>query len=400
MAEPGAGKRRPALRARLWRAGQSARVAAGRLTGRVGAPEPTTTGEACPDVGAWAAEHQGAVPRQLFAGRDLVRSLPHTVEPAVAEVYLQRTTDHLGARYRVPVRGARIVGDRGLVVLPDGSASVESVYVTEQLEQVPEFASPRRVPVRRLPGDHYSLLVPWVRQFNYYHWCHDSLLRLHDVLDDLPAQTRFVVPGWLRPVQYETLGLLGIGKDRLVHCTGMTTLELETLHFATWTTLSGHHRGEADRWLSGRFLDALGVAPRGEGRRLFVSRRHARRKTANEAEVVALLDEFGFEVVVAEELSFAEQAARFAEAAVIVGSHGAGLYNMTFAPPGAVVVDMIGESHLFNGFIYWSMALEAGHEYWYFLTESSAVEGDQSDTVIPLGKLEATLLGAGVDRRR
>ncbi|MFO1537085.1 MAG: glycosyltransferase family 61 protein [Actinomycetota bacterium] len=388
------------VRSAVWRTGQFARVRAGRVAGRIGRPEPTTTGVHCDDVAAWAARHQGARPRRLSEAREVVRRPPRTLDPVVSEFFARRAPEHHPARDLVPVDGARVVGAAGMVVLPDGSVAVESLVVPRFLDEVPELVAPRRVPVQRRPGDHFSLLVPWAQDFNHYHWCHDSLLRLHDVLDHLPSDTHFLVPGWLRPVQLETLSLLGIGRDRLVPVTGLVMLELGTLHHVGQGTVPGSHEAAAERWLSDRFRAATGCATARTGRRVYVSRRSARRATVNEAAVVALLDEFGFEVVVAEALSVGAQVQRFAEAAVIVGGHGAGLYNMVHAAPGAVVVDMVDRYHLEYAPVFRSLAEELGHEYWYLTTDIPVDRGPQSDSVVPVEQLEATLLAAGLDRRR
>jgi capsular polysaccharide biosynthesis protein len=81
----------------------------------------------------------------------------------------------------------------------------------------------------------------------------------------------------------------------------------------------------------------------------------------------------------------------FAQAAVLVTPHGAGLTNMLFAAPGLQVVEMVEPSMLDVAYIYWAMADELGHDYWYFVTESVARPGFPNDSTIPLDKLTATL---------
>ncbi len=387
------------VRSWLWKRSRSGRVLVDRLRGRLGPAEPTTSGRICRDVAAWSSEHQGARPRELFPGREVVRRPPGTVEPSVDPVFTDRLHHRHGRRYITPVDGARLVGSAGLVVLPDRSAAVESVFWDHILETIPEFATPSRRSVERRRGPHFSLLVPWTHRSNFYHWFHDSLLRLHDVIDDLPDDTSYLVPGWMQPFQYETLALFGIGRDRLVHCTGHTIIDMETLHFATATSASGHHRAEADRWLSQRMRTALGVDADGGDRRIYLSRRNASRRVANESDVVDLLADFGFEVVVPDTLSLREQVVTFAQASTIVGAHGAALYNMIHSPEGAVVIDMIGPSLLRNGYIFWNQAQELGHDYWYLKTSSTDPADGQADTVVPLDRLEATLAAAGISRR-
>ena len=53
-----------------------------------------------------------------------------------------------------------------------------------------------------------------------------------------------------------------------------------------------------------------------------------------------MLEPQGFERVVPGEMTVAAQIAAFSAARVIVAAHGAGLTNMIFTPPGAVIVDI------------------------------------------------------------
>ena len=372
---------------------------AGRLSGRIGRSETVVSGAICPDVESWAAEHQGAESRELLAGRASVRTPPGTLEPTLLPAFTARMRHDHGRRYVVAVRDARIVGTSGLVVLPDGQAAVESVFDAPTLAGLPEFTHPQDLPVEHVRGAAVSLLVPWASVFNHYHWLHDSVLRLHDLIDTLPPRTSVVVPGWLRPVQVETLALVGVDRSRLVRCTGRTTLAPETLHFATEVSVSGYHRGEADRWLAERMRATLGLGEPGGDRRLYLSRRHRRRRVANEDAVLALLEPLGFEAVAPERLSLRDQVALFGQASVIVGPHGAALHNMIHAAPGAVVVDLVGPSLVDNAYIFWNQAQELGHDYWYLTTTALDADDPQADTVVPVDVLAATLAAAGIRSR-
>ena len=75
-------------------------------------------------------------------------------------------------------------------------------------------------------------------------------------------------------------------------------------------------------------------------RRLYVSRRDASfRRVLNEAEIMPLLRQHGFEEVAMSDLSVAEQAKLFSEAAVLVGPNGSAFANLVFANPACRVIE-------------------------------------------------------------
>jgi capsular polysaccharide biosynthesis protein len=107
-------------------------------------------------------------------------------------------------------------------------------------------------------------------------------------------------------------------------------------------------------------------AARGGGRRLYVSRRTAAaRNVLNEDEVSEVLAAFGFEEVVADQLSVSEQAETFASASVVVGPHGAALTNLVFCRPQTVVVEFFAPRYRQPA--YWMLANQCNLSYHYLV---------------------------------
>jgi capsular polysaccharide biosynthesis protein len=80
----------------------------------------------------------------------------------------------------------------------------------------------------------------------------------------------------------------------------------------------------------------------------------------NEDALVPALGRLGFSVVRAEELTFGEQVARFAEAEVVVGAHGAGLTNVVFSPE-ATLIELFEASY--TNPCYEALSAACGHRY-------------------------------------
>jgi capsular polysaccharide biosynthesis protein len=148
-----------------------------------------------------------------------------------------------------------------------------------------------------------------------------------------------VVPQRLVPWQVESLELLGLGAvPRLI--LGPRYLSVDVVHLPSFVGSAGHPHPAACAWLRARLV---GPPLRPGHRRLYVTRRRAgRRHVINEAELVPVLNDLGFEVVECEALTFRAQVALFREAEIVVGPHGAGLTNLVWAPAGCRVLELFG----------------------------------------------------------
>lgn len=228
---------------------------------------------------------------------------------------------------------------------------------------------------------------------NYYHWIHDGLLRLSRTADGQPEETKFIVSPDLRCYQHEALKHFGIRDSQPSCFDGNEIWELASLYFSSHTKRPSHDLPDEVNWFRGRMLTACEITSSGGNRRIFISRRLADcRKITNESEVQSCLQEYGFETFDLEKVSFRDQVNLFAEAEIILSTHGPGLTNILFAPPGAHVVEILESCVLRN--VYWSLSDALGLQYWYFLGETVPnAEKKLSDPIVhvPFEKLRWTL---------
>jgi len=171
----------------------------------------------------------------------------------------------------------------------------------------------------------------------YFHWLLEALPNV-GLWRDLGCPGRLMVPTLTARWQWDSLAFVGVREDELLQVEKHVAITGEI-------TFAGRINPSEDKLASLilPFFRELGAAARNDGPgRIFVSRSRAKRRhLLNEAEVVdRLAAAFGFECVNAETLTFADQVRLFANAEIIVGTHGAGLANAVFAPPGAIVVEL------------------------------------------------------------
>jgi capsular polysaccharide biosynthesis protein len=104
-------------------------------------------------------------------------------------------------------------------------------------------------------------------------------------------------------------------------------------------------------------------------RRIYISRgKSSKRRIINENSIIKILISNRFEIIFAEELTFAEQSNMAASSRIIISNHGAGLSNILFMKPGNVVMEIrhINDTH--NN-CYFTLASAMKLKYYYFLAE-------------------------------
>lgn len=351
----------------------------------------------CGDIRAWCESHPDATYRVIVDEHRIVRPPPHTVEPTVHPVFEPYYEVDAPAQALVGVRGASVTTN-GLVFLPDGSLVGEAV--THQLEfrplilaDEPAYARPLPTTMRQLDGNYYSLMFGNVD--NYALWHHDVVMRVPAVLPHLPSDTRFVVPPAAKKLGYvrDMLAVVGLQPEQLCVYPRDEVWTCERLYFCVPYLKRMLDTARHMQVFANLCLGAYGVTERTPTRRIHISRRLANHwRTTNEAEVVTLLERYGFESYELDGLTFEQQVTLFAQAESIVGS-GAGLSNMIFAPRGAKILD-IQEPSRPKGGGYYTTSCALGHPYWYFFGDAVPNAGSRygvADIFVPLDKLRESL---------
>jgi len=249
----------------------------------------------------------------------------------------------------------RVLGPHRVVVSGRGDLvwDVSWYFGTTRPRQHPVFLNP--FPAPPLDVDGRLAVLASRGDANYYHFLFDVLARV-GVLEQasgVDAPDRWYAPA-ATSFQRELLALMGIGPDRLVDAARHPHVRAATLVVPTQPDMTEKNPPWVVQYLRERLLPQVPVgAPT---RRIYVTRGASanNRAVLDEPGLMANLADRGFEMVDPGSLPVTEQIRAFAEASLIVAPHGAALANLTFASPGAAVVELFPAGCLLPDF--WRLA--------------------------------------------
>lgn len=251
-----------------------------------------------------------------------------------------------------------LVGPNALPVAPDGSFVIEAATgsALRVLDAVVRAVGSGALPVNRGNGERYDAVVslagPWSDEF--FHWFADYLPRLR-VLREY-ERTSGVTPQVLIPSDppswlTDSLGKVGVPPRRRTTWTGgrgsVDRLVVPSMPRHTRSTAppAGYvHSPRELGWVRDSLLETVSEDDAPDvGDRLYVSRSHQpTRHVRNEAELLSVAEDYGFETVYPEKWSLEEQLAAFSRADAVLGPHGAGLLNVIYGND-TTLIELFGE---------------------------------------------------------
>ncbi|BBK33110.1 uncharacterized protein DUF563 [Stella humosa] len=270
---------------------------------------------------------------------------------------------------------------------------IDGLYLAEAYDAVfdPAFAAGiegrRQALAAAPPGDADIFVLGG--SSNHFHWLLDFLPRLAlAATPDVPATV--VVHADFHPAQRPAL-------DLAAGALGLPELNLRPVPDGVVGVRRARMPLAVGRPAAVAFwrhvLAAAGI-PHRPHRRLFVRRGNVeRRRLVDEDASARFLALHGFEAVDPGRLAFAQQAALFAEAAVVVGPHGAALANAAFMAPGGTLVEFVGRDAPTP---FANLASAAGLRYGALRLDTAGTtpaEHLNADLHLPAGALEALVRG-------
>jgi hypothetical protein len=232
---------------------------------------------------------------------------------------------------------------------PYGVVTVGSQVIVQSLNHVPFGRSgyERKDKMVTLPQPETRVCITdaWHgasgAYINYYHWLLDILPRLQIApFGDAAFTGEILMPPAEMAFQRETAAILAGAGLRLRTLAMSVAAEPAVLRFLPNMTGGGFAPHPLVIEFYGK-LAAAAAAGEAAPQKLYITRAGAvRRRLRNEESIIASAKARGFEICDPAGMPFNEQIARFRAATHIVAPHGAGLANIVFARPGAVLCEL------------------------------------------------------------
>ena len=233
----------------------------------------------------------------------------------------------------------------------------------------------------------------WITDYwstGYFHWLADALTRLFVVHDRVP-ELLLILPGKYREFEFVESTLKAFGVTNIDFIDSNEVLECRSLLLPSHTAPSGHFNAEAIRGVRNVLLSAYGSTDGNE--RLYITRSRAtKRRILNEDALKPILNEFGFQTICTEELSFAEQVRICSRARYLVSNHGAGLTNMLFMRDGGSVLELRHQSDCINNcYFTLASALDLNYHYQTCAAKNRIADPHEADLVVDPNELKRNL---------
>jgi Glycosyltransferase 61 len=188
-----------------------------------------------------------------------------------------------------------------------------------------------------------GVLLSMQSHHNFYHWMIEMLPRLISY-DRCPSlqHVPLMVPKSCPRYIAESLRLAGYLPKTIFLKDGV--YRFENLRMLSMLAPVNEVSSDAVDWLNKKFISVSSTL--NPPKRIYVSRRDAKiRYVANEAELLDVLTQFGFETLTMSDLSLADQINVFRNAECIVGPHGAAFASLAFSKPRSIFIEFFCRGH-------------------------------------------------------
>lgn len=195
--------------------------------------------------------------------------------------------------------------------------------------------------------------------YQYFHWFIDVMPRVWLARRSgfMPRDALWFLGPLSQPFQRPSLELLGIRADRICEVPSTATVAFPRCINAAFAfnesvgtlrpafTSGQYYAGWSDDYfteLRTAAYTVLKLSNQPASKKIFIDRRNStHRKMLNQNHVLSEVQNAGFEMVDPSAMEFADQVRCFSQARIILATHGAGLTNAIWSPPGAIVAELM-----------------------------------------------------------
>lgn len=303
--------------------------------------------------------------RLITPARPVTHRWPANMDPSDETEFAGEREYHTLDSYLRPLGRCAVSSDsvvyRNGVLLPETVVSTAQVPYYRYRHAVKKYFFSKRV---KLDQNTRYLLATDAWSTGHFHWICDVLPALWSIRD-LAKDHCLLLPDqpYIRRIGPESLEMLGIRFRDIVWMSHDAFYKVPQLDRLSPVVPSGHMHPGLMQAIRDRFRTGSAAGTN----RIYISRKKAMyRKVLNEPALEALLKEHGFEVMIGEDHSFADQARIFGSASVLAGIHGAGLANAVFMPAGAHLIELRRKEHGTTNVGFWHLADALDQSFLYF----------------------------------
>jgi len=203
----------------------------------------------------------------------------------------------------------------------------------------------------------------------YYHWMFDVLPRIKLLADCNLTDTIDQYILYYNGIAFQNEGLAAVGIDvsKIIAPLGHWGFHKKAEHLVvpSFPSKLNTVSAFACNFLIDTFLNKQ--AGSNYGKRIYLKRK-GKREIVNGGEIEDYLGGLGFEAVLCENYTIAEQAAIFYNADIVIGPHGAAFTNVVFCRPGTKVIEFFAPAWVNP--CYWTICNEVALKYYYLVGEN------------------------------
>lgn len=287
--------------------------------------------------------------REVFPAETVNIARPAALNDTDWKVFQSAMKPVVPAGRLVDIRNAYVIGEDSWIFNHDHVAVTGMwdrqgrMTETQRLHMLGDLSPNRFENTRYLPG--VTMVLNQVVAFNFYHFTNQIVPRLAIAAQAIGTNKidHFILPDNVTSYMRELLRYAGIDESKLVP---MSEAGFKCERLIATSNPGPFHVPPV--WANEFLRKIVPVVPSPvKAKRIFLARIDApKRRLMNHDAVEKLLHEYGFEHVMLDGRPFAEQAAIFREAEIVVAVHGATLTHLIFAQPGLRVIELLPMNHV------------------------------------------------------
>lgn len=248
------------------------------------------------------------------------------------------------------IKNGRVLGNTAAVVSDNKLLKELSYEFTDQTQKHSIFSQIVLGKRFRLEGNALLLADQFSATGNLMHWSIDWLPRLAIIREKYP---NFDGVDWIvthRPTTKYNKYLfdqLALPIDKIVWADFKTNIDAETLIVPSPI----HLQGDPPKWAVDYVKDTLSpnqTSPEKDPSRIYISRERARsRRVQPTAEFEVLIEKYGFQKIILEDLDPIQQIQLFQSTEAIIAPHGAGLTHLIHCRRGTKVLELFSSAYAY-----------------------------------------------------